>query len=424
VQLVRGLLAAAAAAILVAAPSVASAHQAAMSSFDARTDGGDVVVSLLIDATSVIDLVARGGGATIADKATIPAHEAAVLAYLDARFTVGMGDGRCPRVKPTRIRFDAGRDKVVIDARYRCGAPTTVSFTSTLFHDEDIPHQVIGTVRHFAALERYFFTRGEQTARMDLRSVPAPPPGTVGSRQFRMATPPPGVNPFAAPPPGAPSPSPSPSPSLSPSADPSLAPPPPPAPALPVDAPPARRLDTGLGTFFIEGIQHILGGLDHLLFLVSLLLAVDGWRRFALVVTSFTIAHSVTLALGALELVVVSPRLVEPLIAASIVYVAVENIVRRAPRARIAVTFGFGLVHGLGFGGALRDLGLTASELWRPLLGFNLGVETGQLMVVAPLLPLVLWLDRKPELSRKVRIVAGVAVGVLALVWLVQRLRG
>jgi hydrogenase/urease accessory protein HupE len=405
-------------ALVAAAAGSAAAHQAAMSSFDARTDGDEVVVTLLVDATSVVDLIARGGGPTLTDKAAIPGQQAAVLAYLDARFAVAMGDRPCPRVAPTRIRFDAGPDKVVIDARYRCGAPTTLSFTSTLFHDEDIPHQVIGAVRRGALLERYFFTRGERTARLDLSNVRAPEAGAIGSRQFRMATPPPGVNPFAPPSPS-PSPAPSPAPSPSPSPTPSLAPPPP----LPADAP-ARRLDTGLGTFFVEGVHHILGGLDHLLFLISLLLAVDGWRRFALVVTSFTIAHSVTLALGALELVVVSPRLVEPLIAASIVYVAVENIVRRSPRARIPVTFGFGLVHGLGFGGALRDLGLSASELWRPLLGFNLGVETGQLMVVAPLLPLVLWLDRKPALSRKVRIVAGVAVGVLALFWLVQRLLG
>jgi hydrogenase/urease accessory protein HupE len=400
---------------LVAAASVpAAAHQAAMSSFDARTDGDGVVVSLLIDATSVIDLIARGGGPTLTDKAAIPGHDRAVLAYLDARFAVAMGDRPCPRVAPTSIRFDEARDKVLIDARYRCGAPTMVTFTSTLFHDEDIPHQVIGTIRHGAVLERYFFTHSERTARLDLSNVRAPEAGAIGSRQFRMATPPPGAfsNQAAAP-----------APAMA-AAAPAVEPPPaPPAGPVAVETTaPARRLDTGIGTFFVEGIHHILGGLDHLLFLISLLLAVDGWRRFALVVTSFTIAHSVTLALGALELVVVSPRLVEPLIAASIVYVAVENIVRRAPRARIPVTFGFGLVHGLGFGGALRDLGLSAAEMWRPLLGFNLGVETGQLLVVAPLLPVVLWLDRRPALARKVRVGAGIAVGLLAVVWLVQRL--
>src|SRR5262249_59469524 len=129
------------------------------------------------------------------------------------------------------------------------------------------------------------------------------------------------------------------------------------------------------GGFFRLGVEHILTGYDHLLFLAALL--VRGGRVWSLlkIVTAFTVAHSLTLALAVLGALTVSPRLVEPAIAASIAYVALENVFRQAPSRRWLVTFGFGLVHGLGFASGLGPLALPPWNLARPLAGFNLGCE-------------------------------------------------
>jgi hypothetical protein len=142
--------------------------------------------------------------------------------------------------------------------------------------------------------------------------------------------------------------------------------------------------------------------------------------RLAAVVTAFTVGHSVSLALGALGLVEVSPALVEPLIAASIVYVAVEALLRPGTPPRIGLVAAFGLVHGLGFSGALRDLGFAPSELSLPLLGFNLGVEAGQLLVIAPLVLIAPLIRRRPRL----RVGLYLAIAALAAIWMVQRVYG
>ena len=185
------------AAALAIAPA-AAAHPSALSTFDARTDGKDVLVTFPLDATSVVDLIGRAsGGVLTIDKPAIPDHAATVLAYVDGRFSLGNGEAPCKRSAAQPLVLETEADKVRLDARYHCAEDLVeLRFLSTLFHDEDTPHQVIGTVRHAALLERYFFLRGQETARVDLRNVPLPAPGAVGSRQFRMATPPPGA--FAA----------------------------------------------------------------------------------------------------------------------------------------------------------------------------------------------------------------------------------
>jgi hypothetical protein len=134
-----------------------------------------------------------------------------------------------------------------------------------------------------------------------------------------------------------------------------------------------------------------------------------------------------TLALAALDVVKLSGRIVEPLIAATIVFVGVENVVRgEEPRGRWALTFGFGLVHGLGFASALRDIGLGAfgTSVVGPLVGFNLGVELGQLAVAAVLLALLWLLRRLPAFARHGTRAASVLVAAIGLVWLCQRLVG
>jgi hypothetical protein len=176
------------------------------------------------------------------------------------------------------------------------------------------------------------------------------------------------------------------------------------------------------GGFFRLGVEHILTGYDHLLFLGALLLR--GGRLLALlkIVTAFTVAHSVTLALAVLGVVAIPARLVECVIAASIVYVALENILLRdAPSQRWLVSFLFGLVHGFGFASALSPLALPARRLALALLGFNLGVETGQMLVVLLLLPVLVWMRGARWETRAVQAASG-AVAVMGFLWFVERL--
>ena len=158
--------------LLLAAP--AAAHETAQSSFEARpaisAAGPGLQIVFRLDATSVFDLTGATGGD-------------AVLAYLDARFAVRRADGPCPREAPRGIVHDPAAKSIVIDVIYRCGGAVTLE--STLFHDELIPHTVIGTVHRAGRADRHFFTRGERTVGID---VQAPQRGG-----FRTATPPPGA---------------------------------------------------------------------------------------------------------------------------------------------------------------------------------------------------------------------------------------
>jgi hydrogenase/urease accessory protein HupE len=175
------------------------------------------------------------------------------------------------------------------------------------------------------------------------------------------------------------------------------------------------------GGFLRLGVEHILTGYDHLLFLLALLLR--GGRLWSLlrIITAFTIAHSITLGLAVTGVVTRPGRVVEPAIAASIVWVALENLAVRSPsRRRWLVSFAFGLVHGFGFASAIEPLALPRARLALALLGFNLGVEVGQAFVVALLLPVLLWLRGMPWEPRVVR-AASVGVAAAGGVWLVQR---
>jgi hypothetical protein len=179
---------------------------------------------------------------------------------------------------------------------------------------------------------------------------------------------------------------------------------------------------------FIQlGVAHIGTGYDHLLFLFALLVVTKHLRSALAVITCFTLAHSVTLAAATFHLVDLSSRLTEPLIAATIVYVGVENILRKGdPHGRWVLTFGFGLVHGFGFASVLRELGVGShgGGVAMPLLGFNLGVELGQLAVAAVLLPFIWKLRAQPVfLSRGVPACSGLVV-LLGSYWLLQRLWG
>jgi hypothetical protein len=174
-------------------------------------------------------------------------------------------------------------------------------------------------------------------------------------------------------------------------------------------------------------VHHILTGYDHLLFLLCLLLpAVLGsgtvaWRRVAGIVTLFTLAHSTTLALAALGHVRAPPALVEPAIALTIALAALDNLVPLFGRWRAAVIFGFGLLHGLGFAAVLGELSLPTGQFGWALLRFNLGLEVGQLAVLALAAPLLLGLGRTPAWRRALLQGGSAAAGVMALVWMLER---
>jgi len=190
--------------------------------------------------------------------------------------------------------------------------------------------------------------------------------------------------------------------------------------------------------FFVQGVWHIWIGFDHILFLLSLLLPVvvvrerqrwQGVQRFGQalrevlwVVTSFTAAHSITLSLAALGYVTLPSRLVESVIAISVVAAALNNLVPVVSQRRWLVAFGFGLIHGFGFASVLAELGLPKEALLLSLVGFNVGVEAGQLAIVAVFLPLIFVLRNTVFYRRGLLVGGSLLTAAIALVWLVERM--
>ena len=215
---------------------------------------------------------------------------------------------------------------------------------------------------------------------------------------------------------------------------------------LPLQAPSAWET---FQQYVVEGVWHIWIGFDHILFLISLLLpavlifrAIEGqldkkgnavkelqpagsfWgalKEVLKVVTAFTLAHSITLSLAALGYVRLPSRLVESVIAASIIVAAISNIRGNLDTKRWVMAFGFGLIHGFGFASVLADLGLPQNALVTALIGFNVGVELGQLAIVSVFLPLAFWLRATRFYQVGVFKWGSVLIALMALYWLVQR---
>ncbi|MFN8061397.1 MAG: HupE/UreJ family protein [Vicinamibacterales bacterium] len=176
--------------------------------------------------------------------------------------------------------------------------------------------------------------------------------------------------------------------------------------------------------FARSGVEHIFGGPDHVAFIVGLLLLGGGVWRLLTVMTAFTVAHSLTLSLAALDIVSPPARLIEPAIALSIVYVGADNLLvgRTGRDVRAWVAFFFGLVHGFGFASVLREFGLPASALGWALFAFNLGVEVGQAAIVLAIGPGIAWLQRtRPHLARRVAVVGSWVVVAAGAYWFVTR---
>jgi len=168
------------------------------------------------------------------------------------------------------------------------------------------------------------------------------------------------------------------------------------------------------------GVEHIFLGYDHIMFLLALIAVGGRLRNLIKIVTAFTVAHSITLCLAALEIVMLPPKWIEAGIALSIAYVALENFWLRRTDHRWMLTFAFGLVHGFGFANVLRELGLPTKGLITSLLSFNIGVEIGQVAIVGLLFPLILWLNRQ-AFQRPVVWGVSAVIFLFGIGWFIER---
>ncbi len=197
------------------------------------------------------------------------------------------------------------------------------------------------------------------------------------------------------------------------------------SPVIPLGA---MTSNAGLSIFreyVVLGFTHILPkGLDHILFVLGIFLLSTRLRPVLMQVTAFTVAHSITLALSMYGLVSLPSSVVEPLIALSIVYVAIENLsTRKLHSWRVAIVFVFGLLHGMGFAGVLRELGLPRGQFVNALVAFNVGVELGQLTVIAlAFVAVASWARRREWYRTRVVVPASVCIAAVGLFWTVERI--
>jgi len=394
---------------LVALPArPALAHFATSSVYskvELTTSDRAIAAVFAFDTAAVLRVLQHDANARV-DRSNLDQFADVFTAYLFPRFSVANGGRACDH-PPTLARFffDAASDRVIAVTKFACDAPLDdLVVRSVVTRDMPLQHDLVGDLRHGRALVRHFFTSTDLEAHVVLSSIPqvAPAAGDLGAddagahvnaripdreRLYEQL------------------------------ASDTLGLP------LPAEAPRDVHPLATLGHFVGQGIVHIFTGYDHIAFIVTLMVALTRWRQLAVIVTSFTAAHSVTLALATFGLVTLPARFVEPLIALSVLVVAVDALLRPQAPARNAMAFGFGLVHGLGLSNVLRDLGLSGRELVPALLGFNLGVEIGQLAIVAPLFVVLLRLrTREATFARSRNVLCG-AVAVASVLWLVLRVR-
>jgi hypothetical protein len=396
-------------AIALLLPRPAGAHSttfAMYSKYEATVSGRSIAFVFALDKAAVMSLLERDAGRGKIDPAMLPELRGPFSRYLFDRFSVANDGVLCAHpAELGRFFWDERTSRVVAVTKFTCGAELGVlTIRSLVTHDMPMSHELVGDLRYGRALERSFFANDNVEARIALASLapaseavrpPAPRPRNrfsyvaVPDRERRyedLAGAELGVDLSAA-------------------------------------APVHARFGGTLLHFIGQGILHIFTGYDHVLFILTLMFVMGSWRRLAVIVTSFTAAHSITLALSTLGLLTVPSAVVEPLIAASVLFVAVDAVVRPQAGARALVTFGFGLLHGFGLSNVLRGLGLSGRDLLPALLGFNVGVELGQLAIVAPLFPLVLMLRRREASYARARRVLCGSVALVAVFWIVIRVR-
>ena len=176
--------------------------------------------------------------------------------------------------------------------------------------------------------------------------------------------------------------------------------------------------------YFMLGLEHLIGGPDHLLFVFGLLFIVFGWQNLIKTITAFTLAHSITLGLSVLEIVSLPSATIEALIALTIIYLALEIKDEKNNKSTPwLMAFGFGLLHGFGFAGALSEIGIANEQLLLSLLFFNVGIEVGQLIMI-PLFLISIWLLQKIKFNFSVTKLSSYAIGGMGSFWLIERVLG
>ena len=393
-------------ATALALPASARAHSttfAMYSKYEATANGRDIAFVFALDRVAILQLLEREVAHTRVDLEAVADYRAYFSEYLFRRFLVTNDGVACSHPDQLgRFFWDEPTGRVLAVTKYHCAAELRqLTIRSLVTHDMPSSHELVGDLQYRHALVRSFFAGDDVEARIALTSLPqSTVAGAVGARargRFSYVALPDRERRYTA-----------------------LA-----QSELGVELGADGAVDVHplatLWHFIGQGILHIFTGYDHILFLLTLLLAVRTWRRLAVIVTSFTAAHSITLALATLGLVTIPARVVEPLIALSVLLVAADALLRPRADARAAVTFGFGLVHGFGLSNVLRDLGLSGRELAPALLGFNLGVEVGQLLIVAAVFPLLRRLRQRRDPYEQARRLFCGSVAVVAMFWIVLR---
>ncbi len=337
---------------LLIVPSVAMAHQNSVTPIAFRVEGRTVAVTASIDALDLNEALGVSGGQTVTREQAF-SRAANAGSYLVRRLDVANAGNRCVPGAPRGVVVER-RDgwALAVSAEYVCPHRVeSLAVDYSLFFDVDPRHRGFASLEGLGAGQQYVFQSDRRRWTHD-----------------------------------------------------SLVP-----------------LRTQLGQYVYLGVEHIFTGYDHIAFVLGLLILAgalgrrEGARHVLAVVTSFTVAHSLTLVSAALGWVTVPGRVVEPVIALSILHVAASNLWknRPPPRSRVVVTFGFGLIHGLGFADVLRDIGLPARSTVPSLLAFNVGVELGQLAVVLGLLPMLQASASRRPLARQLAYT--IAVGAVAV---------
>jgi hypothetical protein len=358
------------AVVLVAVPALAHQSSTSFSTIRIASDG-EIEYTLALSTRDLYEALGLESDRDATDE-EIRAGQDRLMDYVLGRLRLSGESGQACDVEPRGVTFPPGSERrVALQLSARCPSPGRVFLDYELFFDIDPAHTGWATISQGGVSAEHRFKKGLTRRELDVRG------------------------------------------------------------------------GLGLTDFIGSGIEHIFTGYDHLAFLIGLLLvaairrrapaaSTGGWEPRGLrpgllyvarIVTAFTLAHSITLIAAALGWISLPTRFVESAIAASIVYVAVENVVRGDPRWRWALTFAFGLVHGLGFASLLANI-LPPRGVVVPLLAFNLGIEIGQLVVVAILYPVLhLSAQRAPDRYRKVVVLGGSAViGILGSLWLIERI--
>ncbi|HVK69279.1 MAG TPA: HupE/UreJ family protein [Polyangium sp.] len=352
--------------LLVLLPRVASAHQVGLSRGEYKVDGATITAEFVFARREVLSLVRsldEDGDGAISPTEIQHARGALGRAVVD-RVSVRAGEGDCPGTLDDAFLVE--EDGFSLRAVYRCPAPPrAVRVRLDVLDELPYGHRHIARADAGAGpTEHVLFGANRELGIVGL-------PGGGGE-----------------------------------------------APA----ASKAASKNEGFFGFFRMGIEHILFGYDHLVFLFGLVLVGGRLRALLLVVTAFTVAHSITLGLAVLGIWAPGGRIVEPIIALSVAYVGVENQLVKDAEKRWRITFPFGLVHGFGFAGALGEITLPRPQIPGALLAFNLGVEAGQLAVLAVVLPLLVTAQKRKWLEKRGVKILSLGIAALGLVWFVLRI--